>query len=155
MPRRGGGHARRRGCSAGRWRANGHAREREGEGKVTSEGSHHNAELRRRLLEASERRSGEICCRTELERSSNGGGDLGLGFARRRLRLGEAKGVVRALFIGPVGDPWRADQGAAWGGVWRPDSLSLRRPRGGRRPRQAGPACRRQREEGEDGVGRA
>ena len=76
------------------------------------------------------RGSGEICGGTELERSSNGGGDLGLGFARRRLRLGEAKGVVQALFIGLVGDPWRADQGAAWGGVRRPDSLSPCRPRG-------------------------
>jgi len=67
-----------------------------------------------------------------------------LGFERgKRRRLGEAKGVVRALFIGPVGDPWRADQGAARGGMWRPDSLSPRRPRGGRRPRQAGPAYRR------------
>ena len=60
---------------------NGHAREREGEGKVTSECSHHNAELRRRLAEASERLSGEIYGRIELERGSNGGGDLGLGFA--------------------------------------------------------------------------
>ena len=74
-----------------------------------------------------------------------------LGFERgKRRRLGEAKGVVRALFIGPVGDPWRADQGAARGGVWLPDSLSSRRPRGGRRPRQAGPACRRQRGGGAD-----
>jgi len=74
-----------------------------------------------------------------------------LGFERgKRRRLGEAKGVVRALFIGPVGDPWRAGQGAARGGVWRPDSLSPRRPRGGRRPRQAGPACRRQRGGGAD-----
>ena len=89
----------------------GHARERKGEGKVTSEGSHHDAELRRWLVEARERRSGKICGGTELERSSNGGGDLGLGFARRRLRLGEAKGFVRALFIGPVGDLWRAGQG--------------------------------------------
>jgi len=48
---------------------------------VTSECSHHNAELRRRLAEASERRSGEIYGRIELERGSNGGGDLGLGFA--------------------------------------------------------------------------
>ena len=96
---------------------------------MTSEGSHHDAELRRWLVEVRERRSGKICGGTELERSSNGGGDLGLGFARRRLRLGEAKGVVRALFIGPVGDPWRADQGAAWGGVRRPDSLSPRRSR--------------------------
>ena len=74
-----------------------------------------------------------------------------LGFERgKRRRLGEAKGVVRALFIGPVGDPWRAGQGAARGGVWRPDSLSPRRPRGGRRPRQAGPACRRQKGGGAD-----
>ena len=67
---------------------------------MTSECSHHNAELRRWLAEASERRSGEIYGRIELEQGSNGGGDLGLGFARRRLRLGEAKGFVRALFIG-------------------------------------------------------
>ena len=148
--KRGEGYARWRGCSVGRRRANGHAREREGEGKVNSEGSHRDAELLRRLVEVRERRSGAICSGTELEQSSNGGGDLGLGFARRRLRLGETKGVVWALFIGPVGDPWRAGQGAARGGVWRPDSLSPRRPRGGRRPRQAGPACRRQRGGGAD-----
>ena len=32
----------------------------------------------------------------------------------------------------------------------RPDSLSPRRPRGGRRPRQAGPVCRQQRGGGAD-----
>jgi len=52
---------------------------------VTSEGSHHDAELWRWLEEAREQRSGEICGGTKLERSSNGGGDLGLGFARWRL----------------------------------------------------------------------
>ena len=59
---------------------------------MNSEGSHRDAELLRRLVEARERRSGEICGGTELEQSSNGGGDLGLGFARRRLRLGGLRG---------------------------------------------------------------
>ena len=75
-----------------------------------------------------------------------------LGFARARWRQlrKELEGGSAVLLIVPFGDPWRAGQGAARGGVWRPDSLSPRRPRGGRRPQQAGPACRRQRGGGAD-----
>ena len=109
---------------------------------MTSEGSHHNTELQGWLVEARERRDlRRDRARAELQ-------------WRRRFRARVCEAVVasskgsrrgpRALFIGPVGDPWRAGQGCRRGvdsgrGRTR-ESPGPSRGRG--RPRQAGPACR-------------
>ena len=76
---------------------------REGErdrGKRKGRGaSHHVEQLRRRVGVEERRRSSGIGGGTELERSSNGGGDLGLGFAMRRLQAQRGQEGGRGLYL--------------------------------------------------------